>query len=147
MLLHQIQLNLDAINAKWNDWVLGYGPDKQNQFMRRLGMDDPSWRKMLLTLLSIVIALILLVSAILALRYRPPPRDRAAVLYQRFVDKTGFKLDIGESPNAFANRVSADCDIGVDTVQDITDTYLEARYGDINPAALQRLEAQVAAIN
>ena len=67
--------------------------------------------------------------------------------YQRFVDKTGFKLDIGESPDAFANRVSADCDIGVDTVHDITGTYLEARYGDINPAALQRLEAQVAAIN
>ena len=146
MLLHQIQLNLDALNAKWNDWVLGYGPDKQNEFMRRLGMDDPSWRKMMLTLISIVIALILLVSAILALRYRPPPRDRAAVLYQRFVDKTGLKLDIGESPDAFANRVSADCNMGVDTVHDITDTYLEARYGDINPAALQRLEDQVAAI-
>ena len=43
--LHQMQLSLDALNAKWNDWVLGYGPDKQNEFMQMLGMDDPSWRK------------------------------------------------------------------------------------------------------
>ena len=90
--------------------------------------------------------LILLVSAILALRYRPPPRDRAAILYQRFVDKTGLEPDIGESPDAFANRVSVDCEIAVDTIHDITDSYLEARYGDVDPAALQRLEAQVTAI-
>ena len=146
MLLHQMQLSLDALNAQWNDWVLGYGPDKQNEFMQLLGMEDPSWRKMMLTLITVVIVLILLVSAILALRYRPPPRDRAVILYQRFVDKTGFKLDIGESPDAFADRVSADCEMDVDIIHDITDTYLEARYGDVDPAALQRLETQVAAI-
>ena len=146
MLLHRIQLSWDALNARWNDLVLGYGPDKQNDFMRMLGMDDPSWRKMMLTLVTIVIALILLVSGILALRYRPPPRDRAAALYQRFVAKSGHQLDIGESPAAFAGRVSTDSRLSADTIHDITSSYQEARYGSIGPAALQRLEAQVAAL-
>ena len=146
MLLHQLQLSWDALNAKWNDWVLGYGPDKQNDFLRMLGMDDPSWRKMLLTLVTIVIGLILLVSGILALRYRPPPRDRAAILYQRFVAKTGHEPGVGESPAAFALRVSTESRLSADTVRDITSSYQEARYGNIDPQALQRLETQVAAI-
>ncbi len=146
MLLHRIQLSWDALNARWNDLVLGYGPDKQNDFMRMLGMDDPSWRKMMLTLVTIVIALILLVSGILALRYRPPPRDRAAILYQRFIAKSGHQLDIGESPAAFAGRVSANSRLSADTIHDITSSYQEARYGNFDPAALQRLEQQVAAI-
>ena len=101
---------------------------------------------MMLTLVAIVIALVLLVSAILALRYRPPPRDRAAVLYQRFVEKTGFELDIGESPDAFAIRVGTESELRPDIIHNITGTYLEARYGDVDPVALQRLEVQVAAI-
>ena len=114
--------------------------------MRALGIEDPSWRKMMLTLITIVIALVLLISGILALRYRPPPRDRAAVLYQRFIAKTGQQLDIGESPAAFALRVSTESKLSADTIHDITSSYQEARYGNIDPAALQRLEAQVAAI-
>jgi transglutaminase-like putative cysteine protease len=28
-LLHQVALTWDAINAKWNEWILGYGPDPE----------------------------------------------------------------------------------------------------------------------
>ncbi len=146
LLLHQLQLGWDALNAGWNDWVLGYGPNKQNDFMRMLGMDDPSWRKMMLTLVTLVIGLILLVSAGLAIRYRPPSRDRAAILYRRFVGKTGFDIEIGEAPDTFAVRVGNASKLGADTINDITDTYLEARYGGTDAAALQRLEEQVGAM-
>ena len=145
-LLHQLQLRWDALNAGWNDWVLGYGPDKQNDFMRILGMDDPSWRKMMLTLITLVIGLILLVSAVLALRYRPPARDRAAILYQRFVSKTGFDIGIGETPDAFALRAGQGSRLDIDTINDITDVYLEARYGITDAAALQHLEDRVSAM-
>jgi hypothetical protein len=144
--LHQMQLSWDAMNAQWNDWVLGYGPEKQNAFMNLLGMDDPSWRKMMLMLVTLVIGLILLVSGILALRYRPPPQDRAAILYRRFVAKTGQQLNIGESPAAFAVRASTESKLSADTILNITNCYQEARYGSVDAHALQRLETQVAAI-
>ncbi|NND46710.1 MAG: DUF3488 domain-containing transglutaminase family protein, partial [Woeseiaceae bacterium] len=55
-LLHKLSLTVDAINARWNDWILGYGPDTQSRFMQWLGMRDPDWRKMMLTLVAVVSA-------------------------------------------------------------------------------------------
>lgn len=147
LFLHKLKLSWDAMNAQWNDWVLGYGPDKQNDFMRWLGMDDPGWRKMMLTLVTLVIVLILLVSGALALRYRPPRRDAAVILYQKFVQKTGVDPLIGETPGAFAERVNDSTSmLDAQTVHDITSSFLEARYGDVDPAALQQLEQRVAAL-
>lgn len=146
MLLHQLQLSWDALNTRWNDWVLGYGPDKQNDFMKALGMDNPNWRKMMLTLIGIVIALILIVSAVLALRYRPPPRDRAAVLYDVFIAKSGLRPATGESPTAFAVRAKNADVLKASAVDEITDSYQLARYSKLDATALQRLETQVSAL-
>jgi len=73
--LQDLTMTWDALNAKWNEWILGYGPDTQNKFMEWLGMVDPNWRKMLLTLVGTVVALILMISAFMMLRYRPPASD------------------------------------------------------------------------
>src|SRR5210317_2243670 len=72
MLLHNLVLAWDAANAKWNEWILGYGPDNQERFMDWLGMDDPDWRQMILTLVALVTGLTMLISLALMLRYRPP---------------------------------------------------------------------------
>jgi hypothetical protein len=145
-LLHNLVLTWDAMNAKWNEWILGYGPENQERFMAWLGMDDPNWRRMLLTLIAIVTGLTMLISLLLMLRYRPPPKDRAAVLYDRFVRKSGLTPATGETPQLFAVRVKGETELPAETVQDITDTYLEARYGPPDPVSLRRLESRVAAL-
>lgn len=145
-LLHRIRLTWDALNAGWNEWVLGYGPDKQLSFMESLGMDSPSWRKMMLTLIGVVVALTLFISLLLMLRYRPPPRDRAAVLYARFVRTTGVAPVTGETPDAFAARAAAFSSLDDATIRSITANYLDARYGNEDPDSLGRLEAEVTAI-
>ena len=142
-LLHKMTLYWDAMNAQWNEWVLGYGPENQNKFMEWLGMDDPDWRKMMLTMIAIVIGLVLLVSLLLSLRYRPPRRDRAAILYRKFVKKTGVEPETGETPAVFADRLDGESEIPQDRVNAITTAYLAARYGAPNPQALQRLESVV----
>lgn len=144
--LHRLTLTWDAMNAKWNEWVLGYGPENQDRFMEWLGMDDPDWRKMMLTLVGIVIGLIVLISLLLSLRYRPPPRDRAAVLYQRFVRKAGVRPLTGETPAVFAARVEVESPIPEDTIQTITCSYLDARYGPADPVAMRRLESAVGSL-
>ena len=142
-LLYQIALTWDAMNAKWNEWILGYGPDNQSKFMQWLGMDDPDWRQMMLTLVAIVIALIAMISILLMIRYRPPRKDQAAVLYQKFTHKAGVALQRGETPLAYAHRVSQQrVDIAQDAEQ-ITDRYLDARYGPPDLAAIQELQAAI----
>ena len=144
--LHQLVLTWDALNAKWNAWILGYGPDTQNAFMQWLGMENPGWRKMLLTLVGLVVAVIMLVSVLLMLRYRPPPRDPAAVLYQRFVRKTGVEPRTGETARVFALRARESGAMPEATVDDVTDAYLDARYGPDDERALERLKKAVGAI-
>ena len=143
---HRLTMTWDAMNAKWNEWVLGYGPENQGRFMEWLGMEEPNWRKMFLTLIAVVAGLVLLLSVVLTLRYRAPKRDRAAILYKRFVKKTGVTQQTGESPAAFALRTSAVTDIPAAVVDDITTTYLNARYGPADPVAMRRLESAVAAM-
>ena len=143
MFLHNLGLSWDAINAKWNDWVLGYGPENQNKLMEWLGMEEPDWRKMMLTLLGIVIGMIILISLLLAMRYRPSRPDKAALLYQRFVKKSGVALNVGETPVAFAAKAHSASAIDDDMIDTITAAYLAARYGTPDPASLQRLETQV----
>ena len=146
MLLHNLVLAWDAANAKWNEWILGYGPENQERFMNWLGMDDPDWRQMMLTLVAIVTGLTMLISLALMLRYRPPPRDRAAILYDRFVRKSGLAPATGETPRVFAHRVRRDSALPATAVDSITDTYLDVRYGPPDPALLQRLETDIAAL-
>ncbi|MDX1517249.1 MAG: DUF4129 domain-containing protein, partial [Woeseiaceae bacterium] len=145
--MHRLQLTWDALNANWNDWVLGFGPEKQRDFMEAIGIDDPSWRKMLLWLVTLVVALTLLISLLLSLRNRPPPRDRAAILYDRFVRKTGVAVETGETPIAFAERARRVSTLDADRIDAVTDSYLDARYGAGGENALKRLERSVAAIN
>ena len=145
-LLQNLTMTWDALNAKWNDWVLGYGPETQNKFMNWLGMDDPNWRKMLLTLVASVIGLILAISALLMLRYRLPPKDRASVLYAKFINKTGLQQHTGETALEFAHRAMVEGNLSQDSVTAVTGAYLNARYGPENEAALLHLRLSVAAI-
>jgi transglutaminase-like putative cysteine protease len=145
-LVHQIKLTWDAMNATWNEWILGYGPDTQKSFMEWLGMDNPSWRKMMLTLVSLVIGLIMLISLLLMLRYRPPQKDEAARLYRRFIKKTGLQPQTGETARVFALRVLKSNAAPDETVNEITDAYMDARYGRGGEKARGRLRDAVGAM-
>jgi transglutaminase-like putative cysteine protease len=145
-LWHRLGLTVDAINARWNDWILGYGPDNQNRFMRWLGMDDPGWRQMLLTLVACVVGLLALISLLLTLRYRPPRKDRAATFYRRFVARTKVAPRVGETPANFAARAAGASEIPAAAIDRVTAAYLDARYGSESDAALGRLAAAVSAL-
>lgn len=141
--LHNLGLSWDAINAKWNDLVLGYGPENQGKLMEWLGMENPDWRKKMLTMIALVIGMVILISLLLAFRYRAPRPDRAAILYRSFVKKAGMDLHVGESPAAFAARARSESDMDDDTIDAVTTEYLSARYGRPDAHSLQRLQQRV----
>jgi transglutaminase-like putative cysteine protease len=142
-ILYQLQLTWDALNAGWNEWVLGYGPENQNLFLQSLGMNKPTWRKMMLTLIAVTVALIAIVSFLLMLRYLPPRKDPAAILYRKFTRATGVSPGRGETPLAYSNRVARQkADIAA-AASDITEQYLNARYGPPQVLALEKLRESV----
>lgn len=145
-LLHKLSLALDAVNARWNEWILGYGPDTQNRFMQWLGMHEPDWQKMMLTMIGLILGLIALISMLLVLRYRPPAKDPAAVLYRRFTKKAGLEPGIGETAQRFARRAIQAGALPAHVIQSVTAAYHDARYGAADEPALARLRQAVNAI-
>ncbi len=141
--LHSMGLTWDALNAKWNDWILGYGPDQQESFLEWLGMEEPDWRKMMLTMTFLVAALIGIISLILMARYRPPPKDQAAILYRKFTQKAALPPNRGETPLAYAVRLGEDREELADDAERVTEHYLLARYAAPDAAAIASLKAAV----
>jgi transglutaminase-like putative cysteine protease len=146
-LRYQLEMAYDVLNAKWDEWVLGYGPEAQQKLMRLLGMSDPSWRKMLLTLVFVVISIVLLISYLLYRRYQPPPRDAASILYQRFLRKVGLQPTVGETPRNYATRAGNTGKISAESIDSVTAAYMDARYGPAGKDAISRLQQEVARAN
>lgn len=140
---HQVSLTWDALNAAWNEWILGYGPENQNAFMEWLGMEDPDWRQMMLTLLALIAVIIMAISFLLIIRYRPPAKDKAAVLYRQFTKRARLAPNRGESPLAYATRL-VDSNASLrDSASDVTARYLVARYGPPTEQSIADLRAAV----
>jgi protein-glutamine gamma-glutamyltransferase len=142
-LLYQLTLTWDVLNTKWNEWILAYGPDNQGNFMEWLGMDEPDWQKMMLTLVTVLVLLIAIISILLIMRYRPPPRDKAAALYLKFTSAAGLEPQLGETPLCYSTRLRDECSQASNAAEDITRLYLEARYGPPESANLARLRSTV----
>ncbi|MCP4301321.1 MAG: DUF3488 domain-containing transglutaminase family protein [Gammaproteobacteria bacterium] len=146
-LLENLTMTIDALDAKWNEWVLGYGPDEQNNFMEWLGMRDPDWRKMMLTMVGLVIFLVAAISLLLALRYRAPAKDPAAILYKRFIKKTGLEPETGETAERFARRALRADALPRDAINSVTEAYHDSRYGPADESAIVRLKNAISAIS
>lgn len=142
-LLYQLQMTWDAMNTKWNEWILAYGPDNQGQFMRWLGMEDPDWRKMMLSLVASVVLITFLISVLLILRYRPPPKDEAARLYRKFTAATGVDPVMGETPLSYFRRLTSERAEFAKKANNITSLYLDVRYGPPESASLKPLQTAV----
>jgi transglutaminase-like putative cysteine protease len=141
--LYRVTMTWDAMNAKWNEWILAYGPDNQGRFMEWLGMDEPDWRKMMLTLVTIIVALVGIISVLLMLRYRPPPKDHAARLYQKFTRAAGIEPEQGETPLTYALRLGEEKSEVTGLASEITSLYLDARYGPPGTLPMQQLRSAV----
>ena len=111
--------------------------------MEFMGMDEPNWRKMMLTLIAITAALIVAISFLIMVRYLPPPKDPAARIYRRFTNAAGVAPQQGETPLSYAVRVAGQKTDIADETNNITSQYLDARYGPPDLAAIHKLKAAV----
>ncbi len=139
-LLHKIGLAWDAINTRWNEWVLGYGPENQTNFLEWLGMHSPDWRKMMLSLVVAVTLLVIAISGFMMLRYRAPRKDAAALLYKRFVRIAGIPSKAGEAPLNYYERLITERPAAATVAKKFIITYLETRYGPPQHTQLAQLK-------
>ena len=141
--LYELEMTWDALNAEWNEWVLGYGPEKQQRFVEWLGLEDPDWRKMMLTMLACIALILSAISLLLLRRYRPPRPDAAAQLFQRFTRKVGVSPGVGETPQDYARRITGLGRAQARESNRVVRAYLAARYGKPSNQSVVTLKSAV----
>ncbi len=145
--LYELEMTWDALNAEWNEWILGYGPEKQERFVEWLGLADPDWRKMMLTMMTCIALILSVISLVLLRRYRAPKPDAAAQLFQRFTRKVGVSPEVGETPQTYARRIT---DMGRAQPREsnrVVRAYLAARYGKPSAQSVVALKSAVMSFN
>lgn len=137
----------DLINARWNQWVLGYDHQRQRDLLTRL---HPAMATIKGMLWAMVIGGGLLLLVILLSVFRPRrrgPQDECARLYGRFCDRLarlGYRRQAQEGPSDFARRViRLRPDLARD-IEAITALYLRQRYGAPLEDGVRQLAALVA---
>jgi protein-glutamine gamma-glutamyltransferase len=130
--LRKLRFNLDAIAYQWDQWVLGYDTERQFAFLTRLGMEDITWRKLAIQLVSIMALLIGLFALLMLRRLSARNPDEVQRLYLKFcrkLEKRGIRRAEHEGPQDFAARAAQLQPQLASAIGDITARYVALRYG------------------
>jgi transglutaminase-like putative cysteine protease len=118
----------EALGNGWNQWVLGYNPERQRALLERFGL--PDWPAMTAALAALIASLMLLLMA-WTLRRRAA-RDPALAAWERLSGKLariGLARGRDEGPAEYRDRVAADRpELSVD-MERIAALYIAQRYG------------------
>lgn len=144
--LRQIRFNWEAVTNSWNQWVLGYDPQRQRDVLSRLGMREPDWKAMT-TVMAVLCGLLLLGLAAWALhkRVRLDPTLRAWNRLSRKLARVGLARRDWEGPADYARRVALARPELERSVDAIAAVYIDLRYGRLSgPEPRRRLRGLIA---
>lgn len=144
--LHDLRYRWDALANTWNQWVLGYNPERQREFLANLGMRSPDWQKMTITMTALC-GVLLAGFAIWALgsRRKIDPALAAWNRLSRKLERLGPRRVGGrgprrvgglglarfpwEGPRAYAERIAEKLPMIAAEIRLIAAIYEELRYG------------------
>ena len=144
--LHGLRNGLDALNNRWNLWVLGYNPARQRALLAGLGLGEPDWQT-ITALMGGGCALVMAGLSLWALRRRTSTDaiDRSWATLCRRLAATGLPRAPWEGPLAYAGRIGRERPDLADALSGIADDYAQLRYGPANadPARQRRFHQSI----
>lgn len=144
--LRSMRMSMDAITNSWNQWILGYNPKRQVEFLSRVGMKAPDWTSMTIALITGtgILMLILVATMLLQLRNHTDP---VQVAYLKFCDKLAKKGILRkpyEGARDYAKRLAGLRPDISQTTNAISELYIALRYGTLEKKeAVQELQRRV----
>lgn len=140
--LRTLRFRWEAINNVWNQWVLGYNPERQRELLSRFGMKDADWRGMTLLMATLCGSVLLLLAGVhLWRRPRLDPAQRAWLVFCARLQRLGLPREPWEGPLDYAARIADRRPDLASIVQTAALAYSRARYGR-QPEALGCLREQ-----
>src|SRR6185295_2208050 len=115
----------------WNQWVLGYTPERQMQLLRDVGFGSPKWQTLAVLLMSVAAALVGSLALVILRKLRLVPHDAVTRAWRAFCRKLarrGTRKRPGEGPRDFARRAAVEQPSLEGQIEEIAELYLGLRY-------------------
>jgi transglutaminase-like putative cysteine protease len=145
--LRRLQLTWDSFANQWNQWVLGYNPERQRWVLSRVGIDEATWRTLGLVLIATTAVIMIALLPLMLRSLGAGIQDPAKRAYERFCAKLrrrGLPRASTEGPSAYAARLVRQRPELAASVGAITALYIALRYGvEKRITALRELEQKV----
>ncbi len=139
--LRALRDRVDAVNNRWNQWVLGYNPARQRELVASLGFGDTGWQS-LTALMAGGTAIVMGCLTLWALRrVRPGDAiDRSWSRVCRRLAAAGHPRHVWEGPLDYAGRIAREAPETAPELASIAADYARLRYGPApaDAALLQR---------
>ena len=132
-LVKRMRLALDSVVNGWNQWVIGYTPERQRAVLHRLGIDDLASTTFIAWFVGSMGVLLGGLWAWVLWRARAPGADPAKRLWLGFAHKlahAGFPALPGEGPLDHAQRAQAGLTHRAGEIAAIVELYLAVRYAE-----------------
>ena len=128
--LREMRNRWEALNNGWNQWVLGYSPERQREVLSQLGFKEPDWRSMTATLAVLCgVTLIIITLWTLYQRTTTDPAQRAWQRYCAGLRRRGVNPATWEGPIDFAERVARERPDLAALTSEAARYYADLRYG------------------
>ncbi len=145
--LRQLRFTWDLVANTWNQWVLGYTPDRQRRLLTGMGIDDSTWYTLTVIMLALAAIIVVVLATFMLRRLKSRAHDPVRVVYLRFCDKlrrAGLPRAVDEGPIDYARRLEQTRPDLALPVGAITQLYIMLRYGaETSSAALEELRRRV----
>jgi transglutaminase-like putative cysteine protease len=147
--LRQLRFTWDSMANSWNQWVLGYTPERQLQFLSRVGLGETTWVQLAIVLVATTGLTTLVLGVAILVRVRRSRPDPAVAAWQRFcrtLARAGTTRRPGEGPRDFAQRAAREKPQSADAIGRISALYIDLRFGRAPPPeGYRELQRMVAA--
>jgi transglutaminase-like putative cysteine protease len=145
--LRQMRFAWDYVANTWNQWVLGYTPDRQRWLLSSVGVDNATWEKLAAILFTLAGVIVAMLTVLAMRRLSSRAHDPVKIAYLKFCDKLrrrGLPREPAEGPVDYALRIGVRRPDLTSAVNAITALYVAMRYGaERSAAALLDLQQRV----
>ncbi len=128
-LLAELRAHWEAVNNRWNQWVLNYSANRQLDFLKSLGMSSPTREDLTLLLVAVLSSLALLGAAWAWWdRHRVDPWTRQRLQMRASLAGIGIASAPHDSPRALATRLRARFGADADGLVELLTALEQHRY-------------------
>ena len=129
--IEKLKQFFDAIDNKWNQWILSYDKNKQKKFLQFLTGKDFSLREvssLFIQLILITLALTSLFYFINNIKRQKDPVARAYQVFLKKLAKAGFSKAVNEGPRDYKKRLIASLPNQKQQISFIIEHYINLKF-------------------